>query len=304
MLDSIAERDRGYDYQQVVGDFAQIADLILILFDPHKAGTVREAHASLRDTLPARTFEDRVRFVLNRVDECQQLSDLIRVYGTLCWNLSQMTGRKDIPKIHLTYASQASQPSDYLKYLDNERAQLVNVVRSAPELRLDHLVSYVELHAERLGHLVEALVTYTSRARRRLWRSLWLGFVISATFGFVATATAFWTAGVADPLLLAAIGCSTSLLVYFLWCLSAVPALQENFRSRQIVEVDELTDLSFQSRKDSWANVKAICAQQIKSKMLKRRVVRRQQKLIQEFISKKIPELRAALSEYHGLAKE
>jgi EH domain-containing protein 1 len=60
MLDSITERDRGYNYQDVIGDLAQIADLVLVLFDPHKAGTVREAHTSLRDTLPAKTFEDRV----------------------------------------------------------------------------------------------------------------------------------------------------------------------------------------------------------------------------------------------------
>ncbi len=87
MLDSVTERDRGYNYQDVIGDFAQIADLILVLFDPHKAGTIREVHTSLRETLPERTFEDRVLFVLNRIDECASLNDLLRVYGTLCWNL-------------------------------------------------------------------------------------------------------------------------------------------------------------------------------------------------------------------------
>ncbi|MCF8027407.1 MAG: dynamin family protein, partial [Desulfobacteraceae bacterium] len=96
MLDSITERDRGYNYQDVIGDLAQLADLVLVLFDPHKAGTVREAHTSLRETISARTFEDRVLFVLNRIDECSSLSDLLQVYGTLCWNLSQITGRKDI----------------------------------------------------------------------------------------------------------------------------------------------------------------------------------------------------------------
>ena len=65
MLDSISERDRGYDYQQVIGDLAQIADLILVFFDPHKAGTVQETYHSLRETLPTKTFEDRVVFVLN-----------------------------------------------------------------------------------------------------------------------------------------------------------------------------------------------------------------------------------------------
>ncbi|NQT68677.1 MAG: dynamin family protein, partial [Desulfobacteraceae bacterium] len=140
MLDSITERDRGYSYQDVVGDLAQIADLILVLFDPHKAGTIREAHTSLRDTLPVRTFEDRVLFVLNRIDECGSLTDLLRVYGTLCWNLSQITGRKDIPMIHLTYSPRAAkdsknrleQDTSYLQYLENQREELKKAVLEAP----------------------------------------------------------------------------------------------------------------------------------------------------------------------------
>jgi EH domain-containing protein 1 len=34
MLDSIAEKDRGYDYQRVIGELAQLADLVLVMFDP------------------------------------------------------------------------------------------------------------------------------------------------------------------------------------------------------------------------------------------------------------------------------
>jgi GTPase SAR1 family protein len=71
MLDSVTERDRGYNYQEVIGDFAKIADLILVLFDPHKAGTVQETYVALRETLPASTFEERILFVLNRIDECE-----------------------------------------------------------------------------------------------------------------------------------------------------------------------------------------------------------------------------------------
>ncbi len=93
MLDSASEFDRGYNYQEVIGDLAEMADLILVLFDPIRRA-VRETHESLRNTLPMKTLEDRVIFVLNRVDECQNLNDLVRVYGTLCWNLSQMTGER------------------------------------------------------------------------------------------------------------------------------------------------------------------------------------------------------------------
>lgn len=51
-------------YSTFIGHVASIADLVLVLFDPRKEpGTVREAYASLRETLPAKTFEDRVVLV-------------------------------------------------------------------------------------------------------------------------------------------------------------------------------------------------------------------------------------------------
>jgi len=145
MLDSITKRDRGYDYLQVVGDLAHLADLVLVLFDPHKAGTIREAHISLRDTLPAHTFEHRIFYVLNRIDECASLADLLRVYGTLCWNLSQITGRKDIPPIRLTYSQHAAEQahtlqkgaSEYLDHLNNQREELKTVLMQAPKYHLD-----------------------------------------------------------------------------------------------------------------------------------------------------------------------
>jgi EH domain-containing protein 1 len=173
MLDSITERDRGYDYQEVVGDLAQIVDLVLVLFDPHKAGTVREAHKSLRETLPTKTFEDRVLYILNRIDECSSLTDLLRVYGTLCWNLSQITGRKDIPMIHLTYSPHASPgivdkencETAFLNSLQNQRDEIRKAIQQTPQRHLDHLATFVETHSERLAHLLEALINYQKKIR-------------------------------------------------------------------------------------------------------------------------------------------
>ena len=108
MLDSVTEKDRGYDYLGVVGELARIADLIILMFDPHKAGTIKETYQAIRSTQPGSTDEDRVLYVMNRIDECDNVPDLVRSYGTLCWNLSQMTGRKDIPRIYLTFAANRS----------------------------------------------------------------------------------------------------------------------------------------------------------------------------------------------------
>lgn len=260
MLDSIAERDRGYNYQDVIGDLAQIADLVLVLFDPHKAGTVREAHASLRDTLPAKTFEDRVLFVLNRVDECETLVDLLRVYGTLCWNLSQMLGRKDIPPIKLTYSQKmrtGARPAEYLKFLDNQRDELKQLIAQAPKYRLDHLAAYVELHGERLSHLLEALVTYHRRRARYRWRNGLVGFLLGlllAGGGALGMASAGLVSDDKTPLLVGG-AVSAALAFTVLWSLVATPLFVASFHKEILAKLEHLTPLDSQSRRDSWQAV-------------------------------------------------
>jgi GTPase SAR1 family protein len=268
MLDSTAERDRGYDYQSVIGDLAEIADLVLVLFDPHKAGTVREAHASLRETLPAKTFEDRVLFVLNRVDECDNLSDLLRVYGTLCWNLSQMLGRKDIPPIRLTFAPvrpgvngdgpSARPVPPYLTYLENQREDLRRHIEQAPRFRLDHLAAYAELHGERLSHFLEGLVAYKRARRRHAFRQGAIGFLGALAIGAVV-AFALYAHGVfADVATTAAAGGAAAFVAFLFWLLAVTPVLASAFHRSAIRLVDELTPLGSQSRKDSWNAVRPL----------------------------------------------
>ncbi|MEJ2033220.1 MAG: dynamin family protein [Deltaproteobacteria bacterium] len=148
MLDSVTEKDRGYEYLGVVGELAHLADLIILMFDPHKAGTIKETYQAIRSTLPAATGQDRTLFVLNRIDECDNVKDLVRSYGTLCWNLSQMTGRKDMPRIFLTFApteeEHAEQTLQNRDIWTNEREELKKAINSAPRLRLDHILQDVD----------------------------------------------------------------------------------------------------------------------------------------------------------------
>lgn len=266
MLDSITERDRGYNYQDVIGDLAQISDLVLILFDPHKAGTVREAHASLRDTLPAKTFEDRVLFVLNRIDECASLTDLLRVYGTLCWNLSQMTGRKDIPMIHLTFSPRAAAAANstdcgtcgYLEYLQNQREELKKAILQAPKHRLDNLAAFVETHSERLTHLLEALVSYRLKRRAHLFKA-WTTAGFLSLLGGGAAALLMLSSPVFGGMpaeMTAGSAAGVGALVMLLWWLTVRPASVRRFHRRQLSHLDTLTPLGNQTRRDSWLSVK------------------------------------------------
>jgi len=274
MLDSITERDRGYDYQEVIGDLAQLADLVLVLFDPHKAGTVREAHTSLRETIATRTYEDRVLFVLNRIDECASLSDLLQVYGTLCWNLSQITGRKDIPAIHLTYSSRAavnsnnSQNSDrsFLQYLENQRKKLKNAVLEAPRYRLDNLATFVETNAERLDHFLEAILRYRKRLRRFRIRFSLIGFLISliaGSAGIFLGVSGGLLGGIYDPISLA-VGAVAAFCSFIFWMLLPMRYFKSAFHRNYLKNIDQLIPLETQTRKDSWQAVRELVLKYLK----------------------------------------
>lgn len=266
MLDSITERDRGYDYQEVVGDLAQIVDLVLVLFDPHKAGTVREAHKSLRETLPTKTFEDRVLYILNRIDECSSLTDLLRVYGTLCWNLSQITGRKDIPMIHLTYSPNAStgvvnennSETSFLHSLQNQREEIKKAILQTPQRHLDHLATFVETHSERLAHVLEALISYRKKLRLFKVKSgiagIFVGLLVGAASGLGLTMVPFFAGQ--GPIVLLSIGGAIAVGTFLGWITFIQQFFRNAFHQKQIAEIDELTPLENQTRRDVWEAVR------------------------------------------------
>ena len=259
MLDSVAEKDRGYDYQEVLGDLAQIADRILIIFDPHKAGTIREVYQSLRETLPRKSFEDRVMFVLNRIDECSSIDDLLRVYGTLCWNLSQMTGRKDIPPIHLTwsdniYRARQANSHNFMQLLHNQRSTLREGIFSAPRHRLDNLAGYIELHSERIAMLLSALLAAARQRRQVVYKSVAVGLLPT----LLVTALCYWllqnmiTDYLTLGVILAAVAlCSGGGAFWFIrgW-------LAKRFHRKLSQQPDTLVTLTEQASHDCWEAVR------------------------------------------------
>ena len=314
MLDSVAERDRGYNYQEVIGDLAHIADLVLMLFDPHNPGTVREVYNSLRNTLPTRTFEDRVIFVLNRIDACTSLVDLLRVYGTLCWNLSQMTGRKDIPPIRLTYSTRAAsegQGADarlrhaYLKHLDNQREELRRAILEAPRHRLDHLAAFVETHGERLAHLLEALVSYRRQLRRFRLRSLIRALVYSLLIGALAVGAlvGIQLVPLQDPLLAGGSAGAVALLAFIIWAGGLRGILERGFQQRILANLDHLTALDNQTRRDTWQTVRSQVADFIRRSggRFSLAEARRDYRRIGQLVEQNTREIRQAINELAGL---
>ncbi|MGD8241503.1 MAG: Dynamin family protein, partial [Desulfobacterales bacterium] len=283
-------------------------DLVLVLFDPHKAGTVRETHTSLRDTLPAKTFEDRVLFVLNRIDECASLIDLLQVYGTLCWNLSQMTGRKDIPPIRLTYSPHVMQKAAgelntdqrYLRYLDNQRMEVKEAVLQAPRFRLDNLATFVETHGERLSHMLEALVSYCKRKRRFFWRHLLISLTLSVILGGGAVVGAI-TAGLIgpDPYLMAAVGGGSAVLLFVLWLTTGMRWLRSRFHRDQMRHLDRLTPLRNQTRRDSWQSIRDLVYLTLKrtAGKIARKEVKSEYEAVHRIYTEGSKDIREALNE-------
>ncbi len=313
MLDSISEQDRGYNYQEVIGEFAQMADLIMVLFDPHKAGTVREVHKVLRETLPVKTSEDRILFVLNRMDECTSLLDMLRVYGTLCWNLSQITGRKDIPMIYLTYSGSARADSpqnealSFLNQLDYQREVLKKAILEAPRHRLDHLATFLETHGEQLSHFLEALFVYRQKFAAFRLRYGLLGLLISLAISApgVFRLAAFFPFLHIPQILWGALGFST-LILYLIWLTTAQKMLETKFYETGIAQLDKLTTMETQTRRDVWKNIR----ETVKKYLEKTRgnyslfKVREDFHKIRKAYSKGASEVRQALSELATLKEE
>ncbi len=168
MLDSVSENDRGYDYAATIKEFAKLADLIILMFDPHKAGTIQETYDTIRNTLPEAAGEDRIVFVMSRIDECDNLADLVRSYGTLCWNLSHMTGRKDIPRIYLTFAPSVAMASDELAVWGKEREHLKQKILKAPGLRISHVLQNVDKQTQEVHLIAEAMWSFAQGGKKIL----------------------------------------------------------------------------------------------------------------------------------------
>ncbi len=198
MLDSVTEKDRGYDYMAVISQLAKLADLVVLMFDPLKAGTIKETYTAIRNTLPESAGEDRIVFVMSRIDECDSMTDLVRSYGTLCWNLSQMTGRKDIPHIHLTYAPQPEgstplSPSMDLTPWTKERAELKDKILNAPKFRVYHILQSIDRQVNELDLTSEAMESFSKKVRS--------AGLISFKFFIITSILAFFFTGLLSKLL-------------------------------------------------------------------------------------------------------
>ncbi len=268
MLDSVTEKGRGYNFPDVIGEFAKLADLVVLMFDPHKAGTIKETYTTIRNTLPETAGEDRIVFVMSRIDECDNLGDLVRSYGTLCWNLSQMTGRKDIPKIYLTFSTTVVRSLGYLDAWVDERKQLKQKIMEAPELRINNILYDVDRKVNELKMVVEAMADFHRGGQRLFGKAfktafafgllvfLFLDLIGQFTIGFPQQAFIFSLisgAVTVQSLIIPVAGVAvTFLLAGFFYWKWTLPRYIKKCRTN----VDQLISLNNAYREHLWTKVK------------------------------------------------
>jgi len=139
--------DRGYDFQGVVRWFAEKADVVLLFFDPDKPGTTGETLNILLHSLGG--MDHKLLIVLNKADQFKKIHDFARAYGSLCWNLSKVIPRKDLPRIftmclpNKTEGAETGSIGAGLSDLHQTRDDVVAEVMKAPKRRVDNVVTHL-----------------------------------------------------------------------------------------------------------------------------------------------------------------
>ena len=269
MLDSVTEKDRGYDYMGVVGELARMADLIILMFDPHKAGTIKETYQAIRSTLPGSTGEDRVLYVLNRIDECDNVPDLVRSYGTLCWNLSQMTGRKDIPRLYLTFAAkEGDSPPQGVESWVSERDELKRAVDTAPTMRINHVFQEAERGVRELDLQAEALAAFKNGFGGKAQKILKVGLLLSLLVFWFGDLALKLAAGFPQKTLIVSLFSGAfddsllvfpslaALLVLVLTAIVINSFLFPRFKKNTLEELDSLIPFETAYKRDLWRRIR------------------------------------------------
>ncbi|CAM9136168.1 unnamed protein product [Discosporangium mesarthrocarpum] len=150
-----ASDSRGYDFEGVVRWFAERADVILLFFDPDKPGTTGETLSILTNSLPG--MDHKLYIILNKADQFEKIHDFARAYGSLCWNLSKVIPRKDLPRIYTMCLPLQDRngdvgsidekkngglsPTSGLQDLELTREDVRAEVMKAPKRRVDNMIT-------------------------------------------------------------------------------------------------------------------------------------------------------------------
>mgnify|MGYP001562142823 CR=1 FL=1 len=115
---------RKYDYIKLARWFAERSDLIFVMFDPTKLDAGMELKMMFKVALKG--MEGKVRIILNKSDS-MNTQELMRVYGSLFWNLSNMITTTEPPRVYVgSFWDQPYAPGTFHLLFSQEKADLIH----------------------------------------------------------------------------------------------------------------------------------------------------------------------------------
>jgi hypothetical protein len=167
--------DRGYDFTGVVRWYADRADIVCLFFDPDKPGTTGETLSVLLHALSG--MDHKLLIILNKADRFEKINDFARAYGSLCWNLSKVIPRKDLPRIYtMCLPVDNNGNGDHkvipaqLQDLHAARDEVVAEVRKAPQRRLDNSITQLQDAVRQLYMHAQIMQDIRQRWSAMYWR--------------------------------------------------------------------------------------------------------------------------------------
>lgn len=153
---------RRYDYVKVCRWFVEKSDLVFFLFDPTKLDAGMELRMLFKHAL--RGFENRIRIVLNKADTVGP-QELMRVYGSLFWNLSNLIGTTEPPRVYVSsFWDQPYKPGTNHELFTDEKSDLLyDLIEVVPVQSLDKRVTSVLRRCQQV--LIHTLVVSAIRSK-------------------------------------------------------------------------------------------------------------------------------------------
>ncbi|KAK3280599.1 hypothetical protein CYMTET_11567 [Cymbomonas tetramitiformis] len=150
--------NRQYDFNEVIGWFAQRADRILLFFDANKldvSDEFKEVLVSLTD------HGNKLRVVLNKADQLSN-QQFIKVHGALMWSLSRVIRSPEAVRVYpgSFWDTPMRASCDMQGLLESEMADfykdLTEIPRYATQRKVDELlkrIKRVKVHSCLIAHL-------------------------------------------------------------------------------------------------------------------------------------------------------
>jgi GTPase SAR1 family protein len=174
VLESAQEiHQRKYDYIKLARWFAERSDLVFVMFDPTKLDAGVELRLLFK--VAFKGYEGKVRIVLNKADTVNT-QELMRVYGSLFWNLSNMISSTEPPRVYVgSFWDQPYQEGTFHLLFSEEKADLiqeltVTIPRQALDKKISSLIQRAKavfVHAAIIGIMRQNLPSFFGKDKAK-----------------------------------------------------------------------------------------------------------------------------------------